>query len=271
MSLSKSTYSYFIRKVRWYISHPIYYSEFLRQSISTGKNYLFRRKIENEAKEAQIWCETKKKSKEEIFDEMGGILNANFSLWPSMSKEYSQIIANSLDSIQKSGKQMGGGSNIDFLYSLAQGISAEKIIETGVAYGWSSLAFLLSLEHRPAGRLWSIDKPYPGSDSEKFVGCAVPEEKRKRWSLLRGTDRILLPRSLKEAGTIDLCHYDSDKSYNGRMWAYPQLWKNMRVGGIFISDDVSDNMAFKDFCDKIGRDPWIIKEREGRFLGVLIK
>jgi len=271
MSLSDSTNSHFIRRVRWYLSHPSYYGEFLRQSILTGKDYFFRRKIENEIKEAQIWCESQKKKKEEIFSEMGLILGTNFLLWLSMSKEYPQIIANSFDSIKKSGKQMGGGSSIDLLYSLAQGISAERIIETGVAYGWSSLAFLLSLDKRSTGRLWSIDKPYPGSGSEKFVGCVVPQENRKRWSLLRGTDRLLLPESLREAGTIDLCHYDSDKSYPGRMWAYPLLWKHLRHGGIFISDDVGDNLAFKNFCHQIGHNPWIIQEGEQRFLGILIK
>jgi len=271
MSLSNPINSSFVRKVKWYLGRPRYYGELLRQCILTGKDYFFRRKIKNEAKEAQIWCESKKRSKEEIFSEIGSILGTNFLLWPSMSQEYHQIIADSRDSIKKSGKQMGGSSSIDFLYSLAQGISAERIIETGVAYGWSSLAFLLSLEHRSAGRLWSIDKPYPGSDTEKFVGCAVPEEKRNKWSLLRGTDRLLLPKTLREAGTIDLCHYDSDKSYSGRMWAYQLLWKHFRSGGIFISDDIGDNLAFKHFCENIGHDPWIIKEGEERFLGVLIK
>ena len=37
---------------------------------------------------------------------------------------------------------------------------------------------------------------------------------------------------------IDLCHYDSHKDYDARMWAYPRLWAALRSGGIFISDDI---------------------------------
>ena len=47
---------------------------------------------------------------------------------------------------------------------------------------------------------------------------------------------------------LDLCHYDSDKSYYGRRWAYPKLWEALKTGGIFISDDIQDNWAFKEFC-----------------------
>ena len=68
-------------------------------------------------------------------------------------------------------------------------------------------------------------------------------------------------RTLKE---IDLCHYDSDKTYKGRCWAYPILWKALRPGGYFISDDIEDNFAFREFVDKLGLEPIIVSSPEYR-------
>jgi hypothetical protein len=67
-----------------------------------------------------------------------------------------------------------------------------------------------------------------------------------------------------------LCHYDSDKSYAGRKWTYPQLWAALRPGGIFISDDIGDNMGFRDFAQSINIDPIVVQSNE-RFVGILLK
>mgnify|MGYP000232089255 CR=1 FL=1 len=69
---------------------------------------------------------------------------------------------------------------------------------------------------------------------------------------------------------IDLCHYDSDKSYEGRMWAYPKLWEKLKSGGFFVSDDISDNIAFKEFSEKLNLIPTVIKVRN-QYVGVLVK
>jgi predicted O-methyltransferase YrrM len=165
--------------------------------------------------------------------------------------------------------KMGGAGDIDLLYHLAEFSQARRVIETGVAYGWSSLALLLSLKTR-GGLLVSSDLPYPGMDNDPYVGCVVPDDLHNNWKLLRGADRQVLVEALKLCGTIDLCHYDSDKSYTGRMWTYPQLWAALRPGGIFISDDIGDNMGFRDFAQSINSDPIVVQSNE-RFVGILLK
>ena len=67
-----------------------------------------------------------------------------------------------------------------------------------------------------------------------------------------------------------MCHYDSDKSYDGRMWAYPILWRALRPGGIFISDDISDNLAFRDFAAQISATPTVVKF-DNKYVGILLK
>jgi predicted O-methyltransferase YrrM len=165
---------------------------------------------------------------------------------------------------------MGGAGDLDLLFQAIRRSKARRVIETGVAYGWSSLAALSALRETD-GRLASVDMPYPKEPSEAFVGVAVPAELRDRWTLIREPDRNGLRKAIRAfGGVIDLCHYDSDKSYPGRMFAYPLLWKALRPGGVFISDDVQDNFAFRDFCAE-HRIRFALTESDGKFVGIARK
>jgi predicted O-methyltransferase YrrM len=163
-----------------------------------------------------------------------------------------------------------GAGHLDALYWLAERARAQRVIETGVAYGYSSLALLLSLRGRPAARLVSTDMPLPRTTGA-YVGCAVAPELRAQWTLLTGLDRRVLPGALAELGDIDLCHYDSDKTYDGRTWAYGLLWDALRPGGWFVSDDIGDNAAFRDFCQRVRIEPVVVAESTGKHVGVLTK
>jgi predicted O-methyltransferase YrrM len=166
--------------------------------------------------------------------------------------------------------EMGGAGNLDLLYWLAEHCGARRIVETGVAFGWSSLALLLALHTRADSRLVSTDMPYPTRHNERYVGCVVPDELRAFWRIIDRADRQAIPRALKQMGTIDMCHYDSDKSYDGRMWAYERLWDALRPGGLFVSDDLGDNLAFRDFSESLRLDSIVVRS-ERKYAGILIK
>lgn len=168
----------------------------------------------------------------------------------------------------------GGQGNINLNYNLTESTCSKNILETGVAYGWSSLSFLLSLRRRNEGKLVSIDMPFFGTKDESEVGCAVPENLIKHWNLIRLPDRDGLPKAFKKMPSIDICHYDSDKSYLGKKWAFPKIWKHLKKDGLLISDDVSDNMAFFEFADSVSIEPIIIKTYDThveKFVGILKK
>jgi len=170
---------------------------------------------------------------------------------------------------------MGGGGSLDLLYSLCESIEAKRVVETGVAYGYSSLAILLSISKRN-GELVSVDMPYPGRGNGKFVGFVIPDKLRSYWRLYRYPDYIGLPKALKQLPEIDLCHYDSDKSYEGRAWAYPLLWRKLRSGGLFVSDDIGDNTAFRDFAAECMVKPIVVNGPGSgasgeRYVGIMIK
>lgn len=157
------------------------------------------------------------------------------------------------------------------IYALCEGLEATRVIETGVAYGWSSLALLLSLANRPTGNLWSVDLPYMGRGADAYVGVAVPPQLRQRWQLLRMADREGIPRAIRAAGAaLDLVHYDSDKFETGRAWAYARLWQALRRGGMLVSDDVGDNLAFANFAQRVDVQPVIVAVAD-KFAGVLVK
>jgi predicted O-methyltransferase YrrM len=169
-----------------------------------------------------------------------------------------------------SGANMGGAGDMTLLYLAAEASSATRAVETGVAFGWSSLALLSSIAKRN-GRLVSVDMEYPKRDIAFAVGTAVPSELRSHWQLIRKPDRPGLTEAIDSlGGEIDLCHYDSDKTYYGRMWAYPKLWSALRPGGIFISDDIHDNFAFKEFLDA-NEVAFHVIESQGKYVGITLK
>ena len=146
---------------------------------------------------------------------------------------------------------MGGPGHIHLIYDCVRLSKARKIIETGVAYGWSSLAVLKAISQTKEGKLYSVDMPYPAKNNENDVGIVIPQYLKKNWSLIRKPDRPSIMDALNEAsGQIDLCHYDSDKSWWGRDFAYPILWNALKSNGIFISDDIQDNLYFSEFVKK---------------------
>nr|MBA2347914.1 class I SAM-dependent methyltransferase [Solirubrobacterales bacterium] len=63
--------------------------------------------------------------------------------------------------VHTSGFTLGGPGNTRLLYHLVRGLDARGVIETGVAYGWSSLAILLAQRDLGGGALTSTDMPYP--------------------------------------------------------------------------------------------------------------
>lgn len=166
---------------------------------------------------------------------------------------------------------MGGPADLILLYAATILGRPNAAVETGVAYGWSSLAILAAMERNGVGQLVSVDMPYAKLDNEPWVGCAVAEELKGRWTLIREPDRNGLKKAIAlAAGPVDLCHYDSDKSYRGRLYAYPLMWDALRPGGLLISDDIQDNFGFRDFCEGRGLN-FQVTSSAGKFVGIVRK
>lgn len=250
-----------LKTVFWFLKKPRYIPQIF-QVLKRKKNIAF----ENSSEEAAAWCKANCVSQHEALKELLKIDLSEelIDLFPYEIKEANRVAA-------ATPVKMGGAGAATFIYYLVKNSGAQKIIETGVAYGWSSLSILLAIKDAKNARLISNDMPYISMDNDDYVGCVIPENLKDKWELQRLPDVKGIPLALKKFGnSIDFCHYDSDKSYTGRMWATPLLWAALNKNCFFVSDDINDNLAFKHFCESVNRTPVII-EHTGKYVGVVVK
>jgi predicted O-methyltransferase YrrM len=149
--------------------------------------------------------------------------------------------------------RMGGGGAIDALYFVTRLVKPRHVLETGVAAGWSSAAFLAAMERNGAGHLYSSDLPYlrrPGA--EEHIGLLVDAQLRGRWTLHTNGDRANLELILSKCQSFDIVHYDSDKSYSEREYFFRRIAPCLHDGSVVMFDDVSDNLHFRDLARKRG-------------------
>lgn len=155
----------------------------------------------------------------------------------------------------------------EVLYFFVRSARPDVVVETGVAAGFSSAYLLQGLADNRAGRLISIDLPTTDPSgrvdrdgvrdrsrvaSDEKTGSVVPDALRDRWELRLGDARELLPKALRELEPIDLFFHDSDHSYDHMLWEYRSAWPALRPGAWLLSDDVTRNAAFSDFCREVG-------------------
>jgi predicted O-methyltransferase YrrM len=166
------------------------------------------------------------------------------------------------------GIPIGGAGFYALLYFLTRLLKPDTIAETGVAFGFSSRAFLRGLEVNGRGRLLSSDFPYfRQADPERLIGILVEPELRHRWRLLVGSDRDNLPEISASADRIDLLHYDSDKSVSGRAFALNTLSPRLSADALVVFDDVQDNLHFRDWILADGRNHRVF-EFQGKWIGL---
>lgn len=254
-----------LQLIGWYLSRPAYFTHFLTLIADKIESIIAPASYQRHNQLATEWCKSLAASRDQVLTTILGT-----DKFTPFEQEYHSEIQAAQQRADAVPVKMGGAGDIGLIYHLAEHIGALRVIETGVAYGWSSLALLLSITNRQGSHLISTDMPYSDRQNDQYVGCVVPDSLRSNWTLIRLPDRAALPQALQQMPVIDLVHYDSDKSYNGRMWAYPRLWAALRPGGILISDDIQDNQGFHDFCQQIKLNPYIISSGN-KYVGVLIK
>lgn len=171
-----------------------------------------------------------------------------------------------LEPLRRQGIDLGGGGAAELLYFLTRLHQPQVILETGVAAGWSTTAILAAIKANGHGHLYSSDFPYFRiADPERYIAYLVPEELKGPWTLHIEGDRRNLDRILVPGLAVDLCHYDSDKSRPGREWFARRVAPHLSPSAVWVWDDISDNLHFRDFG--ADREACVLA-REGRSVGV---
>ena len=158
-----------------------------------------------------------------------------------------------------------------FLYILCRIIKPKNVIETGVAYGLSSLYILKSLKDNNFGTLYSIDSIFRPWQTREMIGSIILEELRDKWKLLIGKSSEKLPEIFNELDQVDIFIHDSLHTYENMMLEFQHAFQKIKHNGIIISDDILGNDAFYDFVTEKKLKNFIIKVDEGVGLGIIFK
>lgn len=165
--------------------------------------------------------------------------------WLLSVSEFHEQAKKAESTASEAGVDLGGGGASLLLYFLVRKFKPKNVVETGVAAGHSSLAFLSAIQMNKAGRLYSSDLPYFRlPDPEALVGYVVKDELKTNWSLHLEGDKENLEKICSEVTSIDLFHYDSDKSVSGRQAAINKIESLLHVDSQLIFDDIQDNDHF---------------------------
>lgn len=250
-----------IKTIAWFLKRPKFIPHIF-QVLKRSKN----EKLENSREASTVWC------KSNVLSIESGLVKLDSAKdYKDLLELYPDVVEQAELAQNECPVKMGGQGAISFIYQLCKANRVKVAVESGVAYGWSSLAILLAIKDEEGAFLISNDMPYIKMNNDDFVGCIIPDFLRKKWDLQRLPDLNGIPKAFKKLNQkIDFFHYDSDKSYTGRMWASPLIWENLKAGGLYVSDDINDNLAFKHFAESVNREVIII-EHLGKYVGVIRK
>ena len=191
-------------------------------------------------------------------------------LWSESLIVSEKIKKESAKKLEKIDITLGGGGIYPLLYFISRYIKPESILETGVAAGFSSFSFLEAIKDNKKGRLYSSDFPYFRLDNpEKYIGIVVPDKLKDKWDLLIEGDTVNVPEFNKKIKKFDLIHYDSDKSYSGRLNFIKMIKLNTDKDTIILMDDIQDNSFFHDYINKNKIENCKIFEFDGKYIGMI--
>jgi predicted O-methyltransferase YrrM len=253
-----------LRSAVFYLKSPVYWAHFSHRAMR-----YFQANLDGDFYQAQAtaWARERVQPLSALLAQFGLIAGPSAVL-PGIDPE---LLKAARRRGERARHKMGGGGHVDLIYAIARLTAARACLETGVAYGWSSLALLAAMEKNGGGRLVSVDRPYPGMGNENDVGIVVPERFKHCWTIIREPDRNGLHRAAEAFPQgADIAHYDSDKSYRGRMFGYPILWDTLKPGGLFVSDDIQDNMAFADFVRQKDASFGVVEGKD-KYVGIAVK
>lgn len=155
-------------------------------------------------------------------------------------------------------------------YAACRALRPLQVVETGVCYGVTTAFFLQSLEENGIGELQSIDLPPLGRKASDYVGTLVPTYLRARWKLHRGTSRMLLPRVLKQIGTVNFFLHDSLHTWRNIRRELGMVTPHLSAPALVLSDDIDGNSAFSEWVEKVRPPFWTVVEQSSKssLLGV---
>ena len=124
-----------LRSAIFYLGKPSYWPHFQQKLL---KPFLPNLDTRAHRAKATRWARRRAMSLPGALAQLGIVTDRRAPL-PAMSD---QLMQRAIERARRSGCAMGGPGYIELIYAAARLTGARQAIETGVAYGWSSLALL---------------------------------------------------------------------------------------------------------------------------------
>lgn len=198
--------------------------------------------------------------------------NIDLDLYNEAITETNKIIEKS-DSITKNYQNIkfGGNYAIEIHYFLTRYYKPKTIVETGVAAGYSSYAFLDAIEKNNFGNLFSSDFPYFRLEKpEQYIGIVIPYNLKKNWRLEILGDSKNFEKFKNEFNKIDLLFYDSDKRYLSKKKFFEKIDPYLTKNSIIIVDDLHNDSFFLEYVEENKINRWYILESSKKHIVGLI-
>jgi hypothetical protein len=143
-----------------------------------------------------------------------------------------------------------------FCYLACRLMKPTTVVETGVCYGVGSAFLLQALKVNNHGHLYSIDLPPLGRKPSDWVGITVPAELRSRWTIKLGASKRILPRLLKQLGSVDIFFHDSLHTYSNMSLEFRLVEPYLSRAALVIADDIHGNRAFQEWTGRLRSPVW---------------
>ena len=226
---------------------------------------IFKRLEVDTSVEAKKWAKLNTKQTTEDFCK-----SIDSLLYDEVKSDTSFIEKEAKEKLSKLNVFFGGRGNYILVYFLIRKFKLLNIVETGVAAGWTSLAILRALKKNGKGNLYSSDFPYFRlPDPEKFIGILVPKHYKENWCLYIKGDENNIKEIKKKIKSVDLVHYDSDKTYNGRQNFIKMISNLVHNQTFLIMDDLHNDSFFLDYVNKHKQLNWKILNVNNYFIGLI--
>ena len=155
----------------------------------------------------------------------------------------------SLPHVESDADYLNAPDYYPFLNALAKDLGAAKVLEIGVRYGYSAVAFLYE---NPVVE-------YAGIDADLY-DSASSVKSRKNLEYLRGVQpfdfelfhtntQTLASLDFLGSRNFDFIHIDGDHSYEGALTDMKNFWNALSVGGHMLVDDSIFVASVAKACD----------------------
>lgn len=252
---------------------------FLRAALIEGPSVIDRVKVRAEGRRSEPQASGRLTTSTDWLEELHHLLDVS---WPCTTCEgfaeqvWPSIASRTGAAPEGRDAHDGDAGLAHAAWSVARHLGPAIVVETGVARGMTSAAVLSALRSNGTGRLFSIDLPPLTKGWAEQSGAAVEPRLRSRWTYLRGSTRRRLPPLLADLESIDIFVHDSLHTFETMTFEFHCAWESLRPGGVMISDDIDDSMAFEVFvAEKMPAATTTIIGQEsskaGRRFGILRK